>query len=97
MIGMEEPTRNGSMIIRAAAGQLLISGETALVICKTVIADLFGDEECQKQSPFRIEDGGNVWTIFGDRVLAPDATAAKRGRAEMSISKLDGAIVSFTL
>jgi hypothetical protein len=94
---MEDPTRDGSMIIRAAAGQALISRETALGICNMVIADLFGDEERQRQSPLRIEDRGNVWTILGSRILAPDASAAERGRVQMSISKLDGAIVSFTL
>lgn len=94
---MEEPTRDGSMIIRAAAGQVLISCETALGICKMVVADLYGEDECQRQSPLRIEDAGNVWTIFGAPILAPGATAAERGRVEMSISKLDGAIVTFTL
>ncbi len=94
---MEEPMRDGSMIIRAAAGQLLISHETALGICRMVIADLYGEDECKQQSPLRIEDRANVWTIFGARVLGPGATAAERGGVEMSISKLDGAIVSFTL
>jgi hypothetical protein len=94
---MKEPTRDGSMVIRAAAGQLLISRETAAAICKMVVTDLYGEDECQKQSPLHAEDRGDVWTIVGAHVLGPGATAVDRERVEMSISKFDGAIVSFTL
>ena len=94
---MEAPVRDGSIIIRAAARQLLISRETALAICRMVVTDLYGESEFRTQSPLRIEDRGNVWTMFGNRLLRPNATAAERGPVEMSISKLDGAIVSFTL
>ena len=78
---MEEPMRDGSMIIRAAARQVLISRETALGICKMVVANLYGEDECQRQSPLRIEDGGNVWTIFG-------AQSWRRARPQRSVGAL---------
>ena len=94
---METPARDGSMHIRVAAGQLLVSRETALAICRLIVTDLYGEDEYRAQAPLGIEDGENVWIIRGSRVLRPNATAADRGPVQMSISKLDGAIVSFTL
>ncbi len=94
---METPSRDGSMHIRAAAGQLLISRDTAMAICKMVVIDLYGEDEYKSQQPLRVEDGSNVWRAYGSRALRSGATAEDRGPLEMSVSKFDGAIVSFTL
>ena len=48
---MRRPTRDGSMIIRRASGQLLISSETALSICKMVVADIYGLEMTHSLPP----------------------------------------------
>jgi hypothetical protein len=94
---MHTPKRDGSMYTRAAAGQLLISRETALAICRMVVKDLYGEGECKVQEPLTLEDGLGVWAIEGSRILPADATAADRGPLNMSIAKFDGTIVSFTL
>jgi len=93
---MEEPKRDGSMTVRTAIGQQLISRETALAICKMVIIDWEGEAEYRAQQHLNAEDGMNVWKVRGSRVLKPGADASDRGPIRMSISKLDAAIVSFT-
>jgi hypothetical protein len=85
------------MHIRAAAGQLLISRDTALAICRMVVKGLYGEDECEAQEPLTVEDESSLWTIRGSRVLPNGATAADRGPLKMSVAKFDGAIVSFTL
>jgi hypothetical protein len=91
-----EPTRDASMIGRTAIGQQLISSDIALALCKMVITHWCGEDECDAQLPFTVEDGSNVWKVRGSRVLKPGADASDRGPICMSISKLDAAIVSFT-
>lgn len=94
---MDIPTRDNSMMVRIALGQRLISRDTARAICKMVVGDLYGADECAAQEPLSVEDGGSVWNVHGHRVLKADATAADRGPLRMAISQFDGAIVSFTL
>jgi hypothetical protein len=67
------PKRDRSMHVRAAMRQQLISRDTALAICRMVIADLRGEAECQAQEPFVVEDGSDVWKIRGSTTLKPDA------------------------
>jgi hypothetical protein len=92
---MERPKRNGSMHVRAAMRQHLISRDTALALCRMVITDIRGAAECQAQEPFVVEDGSDVWTIRGSIQLKPDAVPGDPSPIKMSISKFDGAIVSY--
>lgn len=94
---MDKPDRDGSMIIRSAY-QELISRETAIEICRMVFTDIYGAQEFAFQAPLRVEDGGNVWNVFGshpERTGGMDRPVGERGPVKMSISKIDGAIVSF--
>jgi len=91
---MEKPRPDASMIGRVALGEQLISRETALTIFKLVIADCRGADELRAQEPIAIEDGGNVWRVTGSRPVEGRETMAYSGPISMSISKLDGAIVS---
>ncbi len=92
---MEPPKRDGSMHIRAALGEELISRETAVAICWRVLADKLGHEKSQAQQPLVVEDGANVWIVRGAIKLKPDAILGDPAPVQMSISKFDGAIVSF--
>jgi NTF2 fold immunity protein len=91
---MEKPQRDGSMVIRSAVQQL-ISRETAIEICRMVLVDLYGAEAYEEQKPLRADDGGNIWRIVGSHPERTSADASQRGPISMSISKVDGAIVSF--
>ena len=94
---MDKPKRDSSMIIRSAA-QELISRETAIEMCRMIVTDLYGLEEYELQKPLRVEDGGNVWNVIGshpERAGGMDRPVGERGPIKMSISKVDGAIVSF--
>jgi hypothetical protein len=92
---MERHKRDGSMHVRAAMRQQLISRDTALALCRMVVTDIRGAAECQAQEPFVVEDGGDVWTIRGSVRLRPDAVPGDPSPIKMSISKIDGAIVSY--
>jgi hypothetical protein len=92
---MERPKRDGSMHVRAAMRQQLISRDTALALCRMVISDIRGAAECQAQEPFVVEDGSDVWTIRGSIQLMPDAVPGDPSPIKMSISKFDGAILSY--
>jgi hypothetical protein len=92
---MDEPKRDGSMHIRAAIRQELISRETALALCRMVLADIRGDEACRAQEPLTAEDGSNVWIVRGALEMKPDAIPGDPAPIQMSISKLDRDIVSF--
>ena len=84
------------MFIRSTLKQEHISRDTALAIYRLVITDLRGTDELRAQEPLTVEDGANVWTIAGSRVRKPLGDASVPGPIKMSISKLDGAIVSLT-
>ena len=92
---MEGPKRDGSMHVRAAMRQQLISRDTALAVCRMVVTDVRGAAECQAQEPFIVEDGSDVWKIRGAVQLKPDAVPGDPSPIKMSISKFDGAIVSY--
>jgi len=92
---MERTKRNGSMQVRIATRQQLISRETALAICRMVITDIRGAAECRAQEPLIVEDGSDVWKICGSVQLKPDASPGDPSPIKMSISKFDGAIVSY--
>jgi len=92
---MERPERDGSMVIRSALQQL-ISSQTALEICKLILVDLYGVEAYESQKPVRVLDGGNVWNIVGNHPPRKGDVVGETGPVRMSISKIDGAIVSFT-
>jgi hypothetical protein len=94
---MQTIKRDNSMMIRSALGQALISRETAATICKMVVCDLYGADEYAAQAPVTIEESEGAWNLRGSRVLPAGATSADRGPLQMRISKLDGAILSFTL
>ena len=89
--------RDNSMMIRCALGQTLISQRAAATICEMVVSDLYGEDEYAAQAPVTIEEGEGVWNLRGSRVLPAGATSADRGPLQMRISKLDEAILSFTL
>ncbi|MGO8834004.1 MAG: NTF2 fold immunity protein [Roseiarcus sp.] len=91
---MEKPKRDGSMVIRSAYQQL-ISSQTAIEICRMVLVDIYGAEEYELQKPLRVEDGGNMWKVVGSHPERTEPDASQRGPISMSISKIDGAIVSF--
>jgi hypothetical protein len=93
---MEEPKRDGSMYIRMAVGQQLISSATAVAICRMVVIDWEGEEECRWQEPLIAEEDSNVWNIRGSLLMKPDAIPGDPVPVRMSISKFDGAIVSLT-
>jgi hypothetical protein len=93
---MERPKPDVSMICRVAMGDPLISRGTALAIYKLVIADCRGEAELRAQEPLGVSDGGNVWAVSGSRPIEGRETKDYAGPIGMSISKLDGAIVSFT-
>jgi hypothetical protein len=85
------------MVIRSAYQQL-ISSETAIEMCRMVFTDIYGAAEYDLQKPLRAEDGGNMWNVIGnhpERKGGMDRPVGERGRLKMSISKIDGAIVSF--
>ncbi|RBP15868.1 hypothetical protein DFR50_107138 [Roseiarcus fermentans] len=89
---MEKPERDVSMIVFTAAGTQLVSSTTALALVKMVIEDYYGSDELVAQSPLKVEDGGSVWKVTGSRASQQYA----RGPIEVSVSKLDAAIVSLT-
>lgn len=93
---MERPKQDVSMICRVALREPLISQDTALAIYKLVVTDSRGVAELRAQEPIEIEDGASVWTICGSRPITGRETKGYSGPICMSISKLDGAIVSFT-
>jgi hypothetical protein len=93
---MERPEPDVSMICRVAIGDALISRDSALAIYKLVIADCRGEAELRAQEPLEVADGGNVWAVSGSRPIVGRETNDYAGPICMSISKLDGAIVSFT-
>jgi len=84
------------MICRLAMGEPLISRDTAVAIYKLVIADSRGATELSAQEPLEVEDTGNIWAVSGNRAIEGRETNDYAGPICMSISKLDGAIVSFT-
>ncbi len=93
---MERPEPDVSMICRLAMGEPLISRDTALAIYKLVIADSRGATELGAQERIEVEDSGNVWALCGSRPIEGRETKDYAGPICVSISKLDGAIVSFT-
>jgi hypothetical protein len=93
---MDKPKPDASMIGRVALGEKLISRDTALAIYRLVIADCRGGDELRAQEPLAVEDRDNIWRISGSRQVEGRETIAYSGPICMSISKLDGAIVSFT-
>jgi hypothetical protein len=93
---MEKPKPDASMIVRVAMGELLISRDVARAIYKLVVADSRGEAELRAQEPVEVADGGNVWAVSGSRAIEGRETKDYAGPICISISKLDGAIVSFT-
>ncbi len=92
---MEASKRDGSMVVRAAMRQQLISRDTALAICRMVVTDIRGPAECKAQEPFVVEDGSDVWKIRGSIMMKPDAVPGHPSPIKMSIAKFDGTIVSY--
>ncbi len=92
---MGQPKRDGSMVVREGLRQQLISRDTALAICRMVVADIRGPAECNAQEPFVVEDGSDVWIIRGSIVMKPDAVPGDPSPIEMAIAKFDGAILSY--
>ncbi len=85
------------MIARLAMREPLISRETALAMYRLIVADHRGEAELHAQAPVEIVvDGGNVWKVSGSRPIEGRESENYAGPICMSISKLDGAIVSFT-
>ena len=93
---MERPKPDVSMISRVAMGETLISREAALAIYTLIIVDCRGAAELRAQEPIEVQDAGNVWAVSGSRPIEGRETRDYGGPIGMSISKLDGAIVSFT-
>ena len=54
-----------------------------------------GGPIARTQEPLTVEDGSNVWIVRGAIEMKPNSAPGDPTRIEMSISKLDGAIVSF--
>ena len=73
-----------------------MSTSTALEICKLILVDLYGVEAYESQKPLRVLDGGNVWNVVGSHPPRKGDKVGETGPVGMSISKIDGAIVSFT-
>ena len=92
---MDEPKRDGSMHIRAAMGQELISRETAIALCRIVLTDVRGEEARHAQEPLTVEDGSNVWIVRGGIKMKPAAVPGDPAPIQMSISKFDGRIVAY--
>ncbi len=90
------PAKNdGSMFVRETLGQKLISRDTALAICRMVVADIRGAAECSAQEPFVAEDAGDAWKIQGSVVMKPDAVPGDPSPTTMLIAKFDGTILSY--
>jgi hypothetical protein len=94
-MAMEASKRDGSMVVREAMRQQLISRDTALAICRMVVTDIRGAAECKAEEPFVVEDGFDVWKIRGSVEMKPDAIPGDPSPIEMSIAKFDGAILSY--
>ncbi len=92
---MDKTRHDGSMAVRAAMRQQLISRDTALAICRMVVTDIRGPAECKAQEPFVIEDGSDVWKIRASIEMKPDAVPGDPSPIKMSIGKFDGAILSY--
>jgi hypothetical protein len=60
-----------------------------------VISYIRSAAEYQAQEPSMVEDGSDVWKIRGSIELKSDAVPGDPSPIKMSISKLDGAIVSY--
>ncbi|RBP15870.1 hypothetical protein DFR50_107140 [Roseiarcus fermentans] len=86
---------DGSMFVRKALGQQLISRDTALAICRMVVTDIRGAAEAKAQEPFVVDDAGDAWRIQGSVVLKPDAVPGDPSPAKMLITKFDGTILSY--
>ena len=93
---MEKPSPDLSMIARLAMGDPLITRRTALAIYELIVADCRGEAELRAQAPIEVVDAGNVWKVTGSRPIEGRETKDYAGPISISISKLDGAIVSFT-
>lgn len=60
-----------------------------------VITDVLGEERARAQEPLTVEDGSEVWVVRGAIEMRPNAVPGDPAPIQMSIAKLDGAIVSF--
>jgi hypothetical protein len=83
------------MVIREAMRQQLISRDTALSICRLVLADVLGAEALRRQEPLSITDGDDVWNLKGAIEQGPQWRSGVPRPIQMAISKFDGAIISF--
>jgi len=81
---MRRPPRDESVVATMLANDALVSAQTALVLFRAVVAERRGADVLAAQEPIRVEDGRNLWSVVG------------AGGIAMSITKLDGAIVSLT-
>jgi len=93
---MTDTTQDGSMHMRRALRQQLISRDTALLICRRIIAEIDGQDVLTQHEPLRVEDGGDVWHVRGGFETKPELGPFDPVPVHMAISKFDGKILSLT-
>ena len=99
---MNNPTgkgADGSMWLRRANGQKLISAQTAMEMVRMVVKDQHGQLEVDRNEPLSCIDDGDAWIVNGNE--SPEFNAKNppkptwSGPLRMCISKIDGQILSY--